>query len=243
MGVVGGPEALLSRLPECRIDQLAIRRRLSGGLWHSKYHDSSDRSCAKKLGFDWWRQAEDLAGASCLAVFRNQTLVGGPFVVCLECRAPFALHRLTGSGAPPKRCVGGCKALGKKCADGSHGAESEGGGDGVKSDADRRDCMVCLEGLTHFATLGACEHEFHPACIERWAAESNTCPVCRVRFSCIILHAEDGTPSVYKQVQERDQSARNDEEADARLAQQLEQEWRAEDEAAARAHALRRRRR
>jgi hypothetical protein len=42
-------------------------------------------------------------------------------------------------------------------------------------------CSICLENIsTHqLYCLPVCEHIFHNDCLSRWAAQANSCPICR----------------------------------------------------------------
>jgi len=55
----------------------------------------------------------------------------------------------------------------------------------VKSDTKLKNeqCSICLEDITGKQTNAKykqlpCSHAYHPQCIDRWLAESRTCPVC-----------------------------------------------------------------
>ena len=44
-------------------------------------------------------------------------------------------------------------------------------------------CAICLEDLDADAARLPCGHQFNQACLDRWLADSRTCPVCRCSVS------------------------------------------------------------
>jgi hypothetical protein len=41
------------------------------------------------------------------------------------------------------------------------------------------ECSICLEALTSRVKHLACSHDFHDLCINQWALEDDSCPLCR----------------------------------------------------------------
>lgn len=40
-------------------------------------------------------------------------------------------------------------------------------------------CSICLEYVTHNKYITNCNHEYHESCLNIWAKDHNSCPVCR----------------------------------------------------------------
>ena len=47
----------------------------------------------------------------------------------------------------------------------------------------RPTCTICLDVLDDNPKILSCQHKFHLACITRWYATRQTCPICRRRIS------------------------------------------------------------
>jgi hypothetical protein len=45
-------------------------------------------------------------------------------------------------------------------------------------------CVICLQKIVDVGRI-SCAHEFCVSCIEQWAGNSNTCPLCKKRFNVI----------------------------------------------------------
>ncbi len=49
--------------------------------------------------------------------------------------------------------------------------------------SERHQCSICLEDIREIPTETACDHLFHPTCLNMWrtigGAGANTCPTCR----------------------------------------------------------------
>eukprot|EP01080_Neovahlkampfia_damariscottae_P000991 gene991-9897_t len=52
-------------------------------------------------------------------------------------------------------------------------------------DKEVEDCTICMEKINELATINGCEHQFCFDCIKQWSTKSNTCPLCRKRFTKI----------------------------------------------------------
>ena len=54
-------------------------------------------------------------------------------------------------------------------------------------------CCICKDDLndidsgSSLVSIDCCKHRFHRDCIEPWSLISNTCPLCKTRFSRIIF--------------------------------------------------------
>lgn len=57
----------------------------------------------------------------------------------------------------------------------------------LNADMDER-CAICIEDFKagDVATHLACNHRFHPGCVEPWLRTHNTCPLCRVPVTEIL---------------------------------------------------------
>jgi len=64
-------------------------------------------------------------------------------------------------------------------------------------------CVICLDRPTTRAHIACCDHVFCLTCILQWAERSNTCPLCKGRFTEVLrfrgAHVIDRVP-----VKERD---------------------------------------
>ena len=221
---IGCPSLLLARIPSCKAAQMQVKQRLTSGFWHPKFHNSFDLAASKHQGFDWWQQHSDLFGESALAAFHEKCLESGPRVECTLCLKPLPLARWAGAARPAARCYP------KKRCDESDIAPPaqliEVIASARSDEVILRECGICMEkicGIGLWAKVNSCEHEFHADCIRQWAEKANTCPLCRGRFSEMILLETDGSPVTSIEVEMRDQRA-NTEEEDAALAAQLEAE-------------------
>jgi len=45
------------------------------------------------------------------------------------------------------------------------------------------ECGICLDKISERGSLNVCEHAFCFSCVSKWAKLSNTCPVCKRRFT------------------------------------------------------------
>nr|XP_012563483.1 unnamed protein product [Hydra vulgaris] len=48
-----------------------------------------------------------------------------------------------------------------------------------------QDCVICLDVVVCRGVLSVCDHWFCFECIFEWAKNTNTCPLCKLRFRCI----------------------------------------------------------
>jgi hypothetical protein len=55
-------------------------------------------------------------------------------------------------------------------------------------------CTICLGGLQEAATVETCQHQFCRGCIVKWAAVSNSCPLCNTRFEKLVLASSTTSP-------------------------------------------------
>ncbi len=56
----------------------------------------------------------------------------------------------------------------------------------TNSDLPQLDCSICFEKITSAqGELNSCTHLFCFECIKTWAAKSNLCPLCKMRFTVI----------------------------------------------------------
>ena len=63
-------------------------------------------------------------------------------------------------------------------------------------------CSICKE-RPQDAALSSCDHAFCMTCIQRWAKEENTCPLCRARFTTICNTTTNQTQAVRRRSQKR----------------------------------------
>ena len=54
-------------------------------------------------------------------------------------------------------------------------------------------CTICLDSATNRGKLECCDHLFCMPCILRWSKRTNTCPLCKQRFTEITHDTENGT--------------------------------------------------
>lgn len=55
---------------------------------------------------------------------------------------------------------------------------------GTAEDDESTSCAICLGDVQDTARI-ACMHQFCSSCIKQWAAVTNTCPLCKVKFNAI----------------------------------------------------------
>ena len=73
--------------------------------------------------------------------------------------------------------------------------QSDNSGEGDQDDP----CVICLGEINNRSTTDVCSHQFCFQCIERWAKERNTCPVCKRQFAEIFYDfKEDNTHNTLK---------------------------------------------
>ena len=76
---VGGPEALLRRLPAGSRELLLIHQKLAGGLWSIRFQTGNYLAAADTLGYNYWGSVSDMVDEeSAFGAFMSQTLQGGP---------------------------------------------------------------------------------------------------------------------------------------------------------------------
>ncbi|KAF0982069.1 hypothetical protein FDP41_011930 [Naegleria fowleri] len=66
------------------------------------------------------------------------------------------------------------------------------------SSSEPETCIICLCEMSYpLAKLNHCTHKFCHACIDMWRKKSNTCPVCKARFTSLRVF-ENKETSTYK---------------------------------------------
>lgn len=75
-------------------------------------------------------------------------------------------------------------------------------------------CTICLQEMHKEATISGCVHTFCFECIEEWAKNTNTCPMCKCEFNNI---KEKQNTAHVKKVKRKVQTAEYDEEELERL--------------------------
>jgi hypothetical protein len=48
-----------------------------------------------------------------------------------------------------------------------------------------QECGVCYEHIEEQGIIDSCSHNFCNSCIATWSADSNACPICRLRYTSI----------------------------------------------------------
>ncbi len=75
-------------------------------------------------------------------------------------------------------------------------------------------CTICLQAMHKEASISGCVHTFCFECIEEWAKNTNTCPMCKCEFNKI---KEKQNAAHVKKVKRKVQIAEYDEEELERL--------------------------
>ena len=60
------------------------------------------------------------------------------------------------------------------------------------------ECVICLENPVVRGKINSCDHVFCFECIQKWAKQENTCPLCKERFKTISKVRPDGTFTDFK---------------------------------------------
>merc|ERR1719295_1104605 len=80
-----------------------------------------------------------------------------------------------------------------------------------QSSAVVENCAICQEPLRQdVASTSACSHRFHKDCIMSWTQITNTCPLCKARYT----HIHSGQLKI--KVQSKEQRHTEDDDANAR---------------------------
>ncbi|XP_028396459.1 dentin sialophosphoprotein-like isoform X2 [Dendronephthya gigantea] len=73
-----------------------------------------------------------------------------------------------------------------------------------------QNCVICLDTVSCRGKLSVCKHWFCFICISEWSKNTNSCPVCKIKFRCISkIHLVPGKSPVQK-IRVKDVDMRND---------------------------------